>query len=158
MTCESNLSCKSPKQHSLCAAWLHPAWTTEFVTANLWGEAQKYCATCLNSTHCSLCLQRKLATHTVLLRAWCIISWKTRGFSWSPKSHIMFINHTIQVEVCLIRKPNIVEWYLIILSPLSKCHSLTFVSNCKFRQHCHLVWTQIQIPFQYLSYRLSGYS
>jgi hypothetical protein len=26
---------ESPKQHLLCVAWLHPAWTTEFVIANL---------------------------------------------------------------------------------------------------------------------------
>jgi hypothetical protein len=33
-----------------------------------------------------------------------------------PKSHVLFINDTIQVEESLIRKPNIVEQYLIILA------------------------------------------
>jgi hypothetical protein len=50
------------------------------------------------------------------------------------------------VEVCLIRKPNIVERYLIILSPFSKCHSLMFVLNCKFKQH-----TQDKCPCSGLS-------
>jgi hypothetical protein len=54
---------ESPKQHSLYAACPHPAQTTECVTANLYeeGDARKYCATYLNSTHCSLSFQRKLA-------------------------------------------------------------------------------------------------
>jgi hypothetical protein len=33
------------------------------------------------------------------------------------------------MEVCLVRKPNIVQRYLIILNPFSKCHSLVFVLN-----------------------------
>jgi hypothetical protein len=49
---------------------------------------------------------------------------------WCPKSHISFINLTIKVVVCLIRKPNTVERRIIILSPFSKCLSLMFVLNC----------------------------
>jgi hypothetical protein len=63
----------------------------------------------------------------------------------------------IKVQVCVIRKPNIVERYLIILSPFSKCHSLMSVLNCKFRQHCRFVWIQIQVTFQYSLHRSSGY-
>jgi hypothetical protein len=58
------------------------------------------------------------------------------GILWRTKPHILFINHTIQVEVYLIRKRNIVERYLIILSPFS--HSLMFALNSKFTQHCLL--------------------
>jgi hypothetical protein len=63
---------ESSKQHLLCVIWLHPAWTTEFVMANLWqeGEAQKYCATCKSSAHCSLSLQRKLVIAVHDLRWW----------------------------------------------------------------------------------------
>jgi hypothetical protein len=39
------------------------------------------------------------------------------------------------------------------VSPSSKCHSLMFILNCKFRQHCHFVWIQIQITFRYLLHR-----
>jgi hypothetical protein len=42
----------------------------------------------------------------------------------------LFFNHAIQVEVCLIRKPNVVERYLIILSP--KLKSL-FNIRCTYR-------------------------
>jgi hypothetical protein len=67
---------------------------------------------------------------------------------WRQKLHILFVNRTIQMEVHLIGRPNIAERYLIILSPFSKCcHSLMFVLNCKFRQHCRFVWMQIQITF-----------
>jgi hypothetical protein len=43
------------------------------------------------------------------------------------------------VELSLIRKPNIVQRYLIILSPFSECLSVMFVLNCKLRQHCHFI-------------------
>jgi hypothetical protein len=45
------------------------------------------------------------------------------------------------------KKPNIVEWYLIILSPFIRWHSLTFILNCKFTQHCYSVWTQFKSLF-----------
>jgi hypothetical protein len=67
----------------------------------------------------------EMATHTVILGAWCNFSQITRGF-WRPKSHTLFINLTIQVEVCLIRKPNIAEPYLIVLSTFSIHFDLCF--------------------------------
>lgn len=73
-----------------------------------------------------------MATHTVILSAWCM---NHTWIHWRPKSHILCINLTIRVDVCLVRKPNIVQQYLIIISPFSKWHSLMFVLNCKFRQH-----------------------
>jgi hypothetical protein len=82
----------------------------------------------------SQCMMYLLLNHTWIL--------------WCPKSHIL-------CEVCIIRKPT--KWYLIILSPFSKCHSFMFVLNCKFRQHCHFVWLQIQITFHYSLHWLSGY-
>jgi hypothetical protein len=94
----------------------------------------------------------------VILGAWYTFLWITRGFSDTQNCpHVLFINYTIQVKVFLIRKPYIVERYLIVLSALSKCHSLMFVLYCKFKQHCHSVWTKIQITFQHSLHRSSGY-
>jgi hypothetical protein len=66
---------------------------------------------------------------------------------WCPKSHNLLNNYTIQVEVCLIRKANIIERYLIILSPVSKCHSLMSVLNCKFRHHVILYGYKFKLLF-----------
>jgi hypothetical protein len=121
---------ESPKQHSLCAAWLHPAWTTKFVMANLWqeDEAQQYCTTCLNSAHCSLCLQSKLAltghdfeigTHTVILGAWCTFSddqnlafrLLTSPFNWKCASseNQILLNDT---SLFWAHSPNVILWCL----------------------------------------------
>jgi hypothetical protein len=73
-----------------------------------------------------------MVTNTVILGA---LSHHHTWILWRLKSHSLFVNLTIRVEVCLIRKANLAARYLVILSPSSRCHSLRFVLNCKFRQH-----------------------
>jgi hypothetical protein len=162
MTLESRVSCRKSKI-KFAVSGLAPFYINHWVwngipVARTWGTKllhnmlkyrSLFTVSLKKIDRSSLWLD--MVTHTVILDAWCTFLWITR-----PKSHIFFINHTIQWKCT--SSGNHTLLILNYSKPFSKCHCLMFVLNCKFRLHCHFIRMQIQIIFQYLLLRSFGYT
>jgi hypothetical protein len=139
MTGKSKLSCrKSKTKFAMCG--LAPSCMNHRVCNGkpvARRSSTMYCTTCLNSAHCSLSLQRKLVleVHDLRWRRHCNstcmmhLLMNHTWILWCPRMDNLFVNHTIQAQVCLNRKPNIVELYS---ASLFWAHSANAILWCLF--------------------------
>jgi hypothetical protein len=122
-----------PKQYSLCAAWLHPACNSKPVARR---RGTKVLHNMLKRRSLFTVSSKKIgpsspwlemATHTLILGAWCTFSWNTCWFSDAQNRTFCLLTIPFKCKCASPENQTLLEKHLIILIPFRKCQSLMSV-------------------------------